>query len=321
MHTAVIAGPTSVGKTSLGLRLAKKYNAEIISADSRQVYRYLDIGTGKDVGDAAFFDKSNTLLHDEHDGFTLGYYLVDSVPIWLLDVVEPDQQFTVADFVRLSTLIVEDLRSREKNLFIVGGSGFYIKGLVQGYDTMGVPPDSTLRRELETQDLDKLQRLVADEAPERWKQLNQSDRQNPRRLIRAVEVARSPVEASFETPALDTLVKIFLTADRSYLDHAIDERVDARVQVGMFDELDDVLSRGYSWTDPGLDTLGYQQLAPYFDGEKTKDQVIDDWKTAERQYARKQLGWFKKSAGYRKLDVTRPGYFDELRNEVKQTFT
>ena len=151
----VVCGPTGVGKTSLALRLAKKFDGEIISADSRQVYKEMDIGTGKD--------------HPEE------------MKIHLIDVVIPNQEFSVAQYVDLAWKAIKDIWKREKLPIIVGGTGFYIKGLIDGIETLGVPPDWKLRKKLSNLDIKKLREILEKTCPERMRGMNESDRNNPRR--------------------------------------------------------------------------------------------------------------------------------------------
>jgi tRNA dimethylallyltransferase len=313
--TLVIAGPTAIGKTSLALDLAQKYGGEIISADSRQVYKYLDIGTGKDIGSAVFVDETKRLLgrdpEKEFRGLTLGYYPVREIPIWLLDVVEPSRQFNVFEFVRLASLVIADIRSRGNLPLVVGGSGFYLTGLVDGYETIGIPPDDELRRRLSTQPIVRLQKRLRLLDPERWETLNQSDRKNRRRLLRALEVAkargRSRME-KFATPDWGAGLFLALTAPREKLYRQINERVDRRLEQGMVAEIKKVLAMGYHWRDPGLNTLGYRQLRAYFEKEQSLDEAVFHWKAAERRYARRQLLWFKRDGHYHWFNTSEPEF-------------
>ncbi|NCS99922.1 tRNA (adenosine(37)-N6)-dimethylallyltransferase MiaA, partial [Candidatus Parcubacteria bacterium] len=130
----IICGPTATGKTRLGIELAKKFNGEIVSADSKQVYRGMDVGTGKDL-------PVSSKLQLSAQSFQLGYYEIKRVKVWLLDIVEPDYKFNVADYKKCADAIVEDIWKRKKLPIVVGGTGFYIKAIVDGIETMGVLPD------------------------------------------------------------------------------------------------------------------------------------------------------------------------------------
>lgn len=310
--TLVIVGPTAVGKTKLGLSLAQKHGGEIISADSRQVYKYLDIGTGKDVGGTKFIDRSQDLLSNkgQHSPYTLGYYLVEKIPIWMLDVVEPDYRFSVADFVKLAQLVLKDICSRQKLPLVVGGSGFYLGGLIDGYETMSIPPNLELRAKLERSELSQLQEYLRQIAPERWKGQNTSDRQNPRRLIRAIEVAEAKKTQKLtcsESADLGETLLLLLAAPRKQIYKWIDQRVEERLTQGITGEVQKVIGLGFSWDDPGLNTLGYKQLRPYFAAEQSLEEAVLHWKAAEHQYARQQEQWFKRDLRYQPFAVTEPG--------------
>ena len=315
--TLVIAGPTAVGKTRLGLSLARKYNGEIISADSRQVYKYLDIGTGKDIKEAKFIDRTQDLLpkKSQHSPYTLGYYLVEKIPLWLLDVVEPDYRFSVAEFVDLTKAVLKDIKSRQKLPLIVGGSGFYLGGLIDGYETMSIPPDPDLRAKLARSGLAELQGHLRQVDPERWRKMNESDRQNPRRLIRAIEVAETKRLQKVELLKPADLGKpafLFLTAPRKQIYQWIDQRVEKRLTQGVVNEIKKVLRQGFSWDDPGLNTLGYKQLRLYFEEEQTLEETVLHWKAAEHQYARQQWQWFKRDPRYQPFVITEPGFTEKV---------
>jgi len=189
----IICGPTAVGKTALGVRLAKELNGEIISADSRQVYKGMDIGTGKDLPVNPKFEILNPkqILNSKFQilNYQIGYYEIDGVKVWLLDIVEPDCQFSVADYVRCANSVIEDIWRRGKLPILVGGTGFYIKAIVDGIETIGVGPDWSLRRKLSNYQIIKLSNLLKKIDLEKWKRMNESDQKNPRRLVRAIEVA------------------------------------------------------------------------------------------------------------------------------------
>ena len=176
----VICGPTATGKTSLGILLAKKVDGEIISADSRQVYIGMDLGTGKDLPKNSEFKIQNSKI---------GYYLFDKIPVWMIDIVKPNQEFSAADFVGLASKVINDINSRNKLSIIVGGTGFYIKALIDGVDTLGIPPDWELRKQLGLKSTAELFEMLSRINSEKSASMNSSDKQNPRRLIRAIEVA------------------------------------------------------------------------------------------------------------------------------------
>jgi len=202
----IICGQTATGKTSLAIKLAKKFAGEIVSADSRQVYRYLNIGTGKDLP-----KNSQQILNSKLKipGKRIGYHEIDGVKVWLYDVVVPGYQFSVADYLESANLVMEDIWQRGKLPILVGGTGFYIKALIEGVETMGVKPDWELRGQLSEFTPVQLRKKLGEIDPERSQRMNQSDQNNPRRLIRAIEVARNKDLDVFQYKRLETSADIF----------------------------------------------------------------------------------------------------------------
>ena len=141
----IICGPTATGKTSLGIKLARKFNGEIVSADSRQVYKGMDVATGKDLPVGSKYQVSSI----KYQKIRAGYYLFEGIPVWMLDVVEPNQEFSVAQYIDLGQKVMVDIWRRKKAPIVVGGTGFYIKGLIDGIETLGVEPNWELRNRLE----------------------------------------------------------------------------------------------------------------------------------------------------------------------------
>ncbi len=240
----VITGPTATGKTALGLEFAEKYNGEVVSADSRQVYKYMDIGTGKDT------------KHFQ----------------WGLDLVLPNEQFNVSDFVVYAQKVLDDIWNREKLPIIVGGTGLYIKELLNPSQTLHIPPDQELRSK--GFELRELQNMLQRVNEHKWKLMNNSDKNNPRRLMRAIEVA-GKVASSF-TPRNDTLI-IGLTAAKEVLGKRIEKRVDERIAVGMEKEKGKLAAMGYF-----PNAFGY------------KEKTAAEWKLHEKQYAKRQILYLQK---------------------------
>ncbi|MCJ7793250.1 MAG: tRNA (adenosine(37)-N6)-dimethylallyltransferase MiaA, partial [Candidatus Marinimicrobia bacterium] len=226
----IICGPTATGKTSLGIHLAKKFNGEIISADSRQVYKGMDIGTGKDIENGKWI----------MDNGKSGHWEVEEIPVWMLDVVEPNQEFSVAQYVELAQKIIEDLWQRKKTPIIVGGTGFYIKGLIDGIETLGVEPNWELRKRLEKLSVRKLFDILARLDSSKAASMNASDRKNPRRLIRAIEIASKSRRLKTEDRKQKMTAEILwigLKGEFKELYQRIDERVDKQVKIGAEEEV------------------------------------------------------------------------------------
>lgn len=287
----VVCGPTATGKTELAVRLAKKYDGEIVSADSRQVYQGMDLATGKDLPSGAKFHPVKSKAK-----FGMGYYLFDNVPVWMLDVAKPDYVFTVADFHEIAHTIIENIIWKKGKLPIVaGGTGFYIKALTDGIETIGAPPNQELRKAYEDKNTGELYQILLHLDPEKAAGLNSSDRQNKRRLIRKIELAqtKSLQKSLKEWPNLNILF-IGLTAALPVLYQKIDKRIDSWIKDNAEEEVKK-LTRQYSWDLPAMTGIGYRQWQPFFKGEATLAETIQRWKYDEHAYARRQMTWFRKT--------------------------
>ncbi len=292
----IICGPTATGKTKLGVDLAKRLNGEIVSADSRQVYRGMDIITGKDRP--------------------------EGIKIWLYDVINPDQKFSVADFYGLAWKAISDIWQRGKRPIIVGGTGFYLKALVEGIGTMGIGPDWNLRRQLSNYQISELQIYLKKLDQERWERMNESDRKNPRRLIRAIEIAQnSKSQTPISKHNVDCLT-IGLTAPFKILYERIDRRVEERVKMGAEEEIKKLLDQSYRWDNSVLGTtIGYWEWQEYFEGKMPKEEVIQRWKFDEHNCARRQMTWFKKMKGASWFNIDKEGWQEEVEKLTKAWYS
>lgn len=300
----VICGPTATGKTGLAVKLANQFNGELVSADSRQVYQGLDIITGKDQPAGA--------------------------RIWLLDVVKPDYRFSAGDYVAAARLVIEDIWRRDKLAIVVGGTGFYIKALIDGVEALGVKPDWKLRQKLAHCSIAQLLNCLKKLNPERLKKMNKSDRHNPRRLIRAIEIAKQNQSASRRTKfKINNLLMIGLKAPLGVLDQRIDRRVKERLQQGAVEEIKKLLATGYNWDNSVLgETIGYREWQRYFEGLKVsklkslklKEEAIQKWQIAEHQYARRQMTWFKKDKRIKWFDITSKNWEKKVVKLVKEWY-
>ena len=293
----IICGPTGVGKTALAVKLAKKFNGEIVSADSRQVYRGMDIITGKDLS--------------------------DEIKIWLLDIAAPDEKFNVADYYKLAWQVITDIWQRGKLPIIVGGTGFYIKAVIEGLGTMGIGPDWKLRNELQGRTVLALQEILVRLDPKRARRINASEKKNPRRLVRAIEIAGSglTLEQKRPNPKINKLF-IGLTAPYKTLYERIDQRVDERVRMGAEEEVKKLLAKRYEWGNSVLGTtIGYREWQEYFQGKLSKEEVIKKWQFAEHNYARRQMTWFKKRPGIKWFDIEKGGWQEKVEKLVKSWYS
>lgn len=296
----VILGPTATGKTDLGLKLAEKLGGELIACDSRQVYKGLDIGTGKLPGE------SENLQIEKRDGF----WQVNGVNIWLYDVVDPKIQFTVFDYVIEARQAVEGIENRGKLSIIVGGTGFYLKALISGLDDLRIPTKPALRRKLSGWDLHKLQGRVEELSPTRWAALNCSDRNNPRRLVRILEhIYMYPyINTNFQTTGLDKthdVLKIGLTAPRPYLNNRIDVRLSARISQGLIREGQMLLRQGVTADRMRELGLEYGLLADLLEGKIGQEEFEPKLRIKIHRFAKRQMTWFEKEpAGVHWFDVS-----------------
>lgn len=312
----IICGPTATGKTQLALSLAKQFSGELISADSRQVYKGMDIGTGKDVPATAHRKSSD--LHVEFRGknYQFPVYFIDQVALWMYDVVNPDEDFSVSHYQYLVKNVIYHVWNKGKLPIVVGGTGFYLRSIIAPVETSAVPPDKNLRIKLNNWSTGQLQEKLQELAPHIWLKMNESDRHNPRRLIRKIEIRLS---TNVDTLTVnwdkqpDTLF-IGLTAPLNILYQRINQRVEARVRQGIIEEIRNLLAQGYAWDLPAMSGLGYRQWREYFDlvgtggislEEKLKEETLRRWKFAEHAFARRQLTWFRKQTDIHWFDITK----------------
>jgi tRNA dimethylallyltransferase len=195
MNIIIITGQTATGKTQLALNYAKKYDGELINCDSRQVYKYLDIITGKDLTDNTFH-KKYTLHHLTigHYNLQTTHYQLPTIPIWLYDIVDPKDNFSSFDFQLCAIEVLKDIISRGKTPIIVGGTYFYLKHLLYHNQGENIMPNWQLRGDLENKSVEELQHLLQQYDQELFDEMNDSDRQNPRRLMRKIEMAMAGEE-------------------------------------------------------------------------------------------------------------------------------
>ncbi len=267
-----LVGATATGKTRLGIELARNLDGEIVGADSRQLYRHMDIGTAKPTTEEQTAAKHH-----------------------LIDVVDPDEPFSLAQWLDLARMTLEDIWSRGKQPVVVGGTGQYVWALVEGWRVPRVPPQHDLRRELESRPpedlLAELQRV--DPQAEAY-----IDPRNVRRVIRALEVqSATGLPFSYwrtrEPPEFDSSV-IGLHLPRSELYRRIDTRVDAMFVADLVGEVRSLLGRGYARNLPAMSGIGYREVTAYIAGESTLASAVEDTKTGTHRLARHQNSWFKR---------------------------
>ncbi len=270
-----IVGPTATGKTELSIRLAQEIGGEIVNADSRQVYRYMDIGTAKPTAE----DRSK-------------------IPHHLLDVVDPDEDFSLALYQDMAGRAIEDIHRRGRIPVLVGGSGQYVWAILEGWSAPEVPPDPAFREELELKSIteggDILYRQLQEVDPE---SAGKIDPRNIRRVIRALEVFRITgkrfSELRTKTPPDFNVRIVGITVERDELYRRIDARVDAMVKHGFIDEVRSLLDRGYSPDLPAMSSLGYREIGGYLKGELSLPEACEQIKFTTHRFARNQYAWFR----------------------------
>lgn len=275
-----IVGPTASGKTALSILLSKKFNGEIINADSRQVYKEMDIATAKPLRDLGVKKSSD--------------YIFQGSVHHLMDFVKPNVRFTLSDYKEKANLAIKDVLSRGKLPIVVGGTGLYIWSLVDNLDIPKVEPNSKLRKGFDDKTLDELVKLLNNIDPETVKKI---DLKNRRRVLRALEVAISSGESfvaqtTKSNPFYNSL-QIGLKCNREKLYQNINNRIDQQMQDGLLDETIK-LSKKYPWNLPSMSSIGYRQIGNFLRGESSLVEAVELFKRDTRRYAKRQETWFKR---------------------------
>lgn len=271
-----IVGPTATGKTKRAVREASKTPSILVSADSRQVYRGLDIVTGKD-------HPAGTKLYG-------------------IDLVSPDQECSVSHWYDAVIPHIQEAWGEEKQVIVVGGTGLYVRALTEGIATIKVPPDPALRHVLEPLSLFRLQAKLKKLSPLKFMAMNHSDQANPRRLIRAIEIARSsPPPTPILPPHRVTLIGLKCSDDSTYRAR-VRTRVVARLKAGAIKETKQLL-REYEGNIQSMSAIGYRSLIKFIGGEYTQPEMIEAWICDELRYAKRQLTWFRKDKRIKWYDI------------------
>ncbi|MDK2562060.1 tRNA (adenosine(37)-N6)-dimethylallyltransferase MiaA [Romboutsia sedimentorum] len=283
----ILTGPTAVGKTELSIKLAKYLNAEIISADSMQIYQYMDIGSAK-------------VTNDEMSG----------VPHYLIDEVKPDYSFSVSEFQDRANNYIEKITEKGKTALVTGGTGLYLNSIIYNMDFAKSDANNELREnltlELQEYGIDymheKLRALDEDSA-------NRIHKNNTKRVIRALEVCLSGEKMNDFSNDLKFNEKynpiiIVLNREREHLYQRINKRVDIMMDGGLVDEVKKLLSLGYTKDMISMQGIGYKEIIKYLDGEYSIDEAVEIIKRDSRRYAKRQLTWFRRynSAKWFNLD-------------------
>ncbi|MDD5031468.1 MAG: tRNA (adenosine(37)-N6)-dimethylallyltransferase MiaA [Patescibacteria group bacterium] len=280
----VILGPTSSGKTKLGVDLASKFNGEVISADSRQVYKGMDVGTGKDLDEYKIKDKKSKIKNIEYH---------------LIDVVNPNTRFSLAKYQKLAFGAIEDILKREKTPIIVGGTGLYLQAVVDNYNLSGVRPDKKLREELEKKTVEDLFLALKKINSKFAERLNDSEKKNKRRLIRYLEIMQSegvrpPIGGRTPKAGYDFLL-LGLTWPKEVLKERIYKRLIERLEKeNMVEEVKKLHEEGVSWKRLESFGLEYKYISLYLQEKLVYEEMVEKLFIATRQFAKKQMTWFKR---------------------------
>jgi tRNA dimethylallyltransferase len=309
----IIIGQTATGKTKYAYELAKKLDGELINFDSRQIYKKLDIITGKER--------------------------FDDVKTYLIDIIDPKEYFSSYDFCLYAQKALKQVLTHQKTPIFVGGTYLYIKHLLYGAETNNIPPDWELRSKLEKLSINRLQERLRSLNPLAISQMNKSDKNNPRRLIRKLEIEhfytknRKGIDGwqkrmgshkhgattyfgasicgneffdrTHQGKENNLNIKIIglKFKHKESLKNAIKKRVEQRLRNGAIEEVKKLLKSGYSDRDPGLQTIGYKQIIQFLSEQLTKEQTIEQWINKELQYAKRQYTFMKKDKKIRWIEV------------------
>lgn len=293
----VILGPTCTGKTSLGLKLCQKFNGAIISADSRQAVRYMDVGTGK----LPVSNATSEILRTE-DRWVLG-----GVDVYGYDLVDPDQYFSAYDFVGYCQKTFPRVPLNGKNMFVVGGTGFYIDALAGNTPLAGVAPDLGLRNYLETLNLEQLDQKLLEVNPEAYQKL---DLKNPARVIRAIEKSLTSEISQEKSSLLTAPIYIGLTGDRKILYERADAWVDAIFDPRLFDEVVNIQQQFPK--SHRLTGLIYKSAVSYLSNQATLEEASQRAKFDMHAYIRRQQTWFKRDPNIIWFDISQPNFDDRV---------
>ena len=267
-----ILGPTATGKTRLAAHIAAKLNGEVISADSRQVYKGMDLGTGKDYDD----------------------YIVNGnkIPYFLIDIVDPGYEYNVYEYQSDFLKIYKNIISRQKLPVLCGGTGLYIEAVLKGYKLVKVPENNSLRKKLGKKDNDELIKMLSSFRPLH----NVTDSKDKERLIRAIEIQNyykeNPDLISDFPKIKNEIFGIYF--DRNIIRRRITERLKARLERGMLDEVKNLLSKGITPEQLKFYGLEYKYITQYIIGELNYNDMFQKLNTAIHQFAKRQMTWFRR---------------------------
>jgi tRNA dimethylallyltransferase len=276
-HTYYIIGPTAIGKSNYAIDLAKKINGEIISADAYQIYKYMNIGTGK-----------TPIKHQQ------------KIPHHLLDILTPDQNYNVTDFLKRTNTLINSITKKNKTAIICGGNGLYLQSFLYNYTFPAAKSDPEIRKNLEEKYISKGKEYL-------WNYLNKTDPvsakkihpNNKHHLLRCIEIyeitKKIPSEIKQKSPTIRPNTKIIgLNSSRNVVKDLISTRVDNMIKIGLIEEVNLLLKKGYPHSLPALNCIGYKEVISYLKGIIDKKDMIELIKRNSYHFSKRQLTWFKK---------------------------
>jgi len=299
----LIVGPTGIGKTYLSTQIAEHLDVEIISADSRQIYRRLDIGTAKPDPE-----------------------ILEAIPHHLINFLRPDEYFSAGMFSQVGRRIIEQIHARNNTALVVGGSGLYVRALIDGLHNIDIRDEKirhSLRKRINNEGIDKLYQELKNIDPKLVKKIEPNDKQ---RILRGLEVylktgkKMSDLQEA-ETQKADFIPIMYgLNAERSYLYERINQRVDDMLEQGFLAEAANLKIGGYSKELNSLNTVGYKEIFEYLDDKISYDEMIELIKRNSRRYAKRQLTWFRKDERIKWLTITENTDFSQLAFKIVETY-
>ena len=298
MKVICIGGPTATGKTRLSVKLCEELNGEVISCDSMQVYRGMDIGTAK----ASEVEMRGIVHH-------------------MLNVADPNENYSVGKYVRQAACWVDDIVRRGKLPFIVGGTGLYMDSLVRGIDFSGPPGNSDIRAKLEEIAMEQggnaLREILREFDPEAAERIHPN---NVKRLIRAIEIYETTgktvtvhdEESRLQPDAYEAIRIVLSYADRSKLYEKIDRRVDMMMDLGLVNEVKSLIDGDVSPASTSMAAIGYKEVTAYLQGRCSLEESVMEIKKSSRRYAKRQITWFKRHKDTKWIDVDMCSDFNEV---------
>lgn len=278
----VIVGPTASGKTKLGIELAKKYNGEIVSADSRQIYKKMDIASARPHGEWRWRGWERV-------------YMVEGVPHYMMDIVDPGKEMTLADYQAQANKHIQSILHRGKLPIIVGGTGLYVWALVDNLQIPKIAPNKKLRKSFEDKSPAALGLWLQKIDPEAYASI---DIHNPRRVMRALEVAimsgESFTKQQTKLPPLYEALQIGVACEGSELDRRIEARIDEQIADGLVAETEALVKQKYGWQLPSMSSIGYPQMRQFLEGVCTMPEARSAMIAETKRFVKRQLTWFRR---------------------------